>query len=100
MPNVTKRISATFAAMAMATASLAAAPAPPRTGGGGNDLAVGQPCSPWSGGYNGLECCYFPGQGWYYYYDVVGGGFCGGYYQAPEDPSKGPSAEPTEAPGQ
>ena len=99
MPNGRKRmISALASSALMAAASLAATPAPAQTGGDG--YGVGQPCSPWGGGYGGLECCYFPGQGWYYYYDVVGGGYCGGYYQAPEEPTDRPAEEPAQSPGQ
>jgi hypothetical protein len=90
-----------FAASILLAASLAGAPAVAQTGGGTDrEPRPGDPCSPWGGNYTGLECCYFPGQGWYYYFDVVGGGFCGGYYyQTPEKPGDRPAEEPTEPAG-
>ena len=102
MPNGRKRMIASAAAIALAAASLAAAPAPAQTGGG--DYGTPRPgdaCSPWGGNYSGLECCYFPGRGWFYYYDVVGGSYCGGiYYQSPEEAGEHPAEEPTKPAGQ
>jgi hypothetical protein len=91
-----------FAASVLLAASLTATPVSAQTGGGGDDgygYGPGQPCSPWGGNYGYLECCYYPGQGWYYYYNVVGGGDCP-YYQSPDEPADRPSQEPTESPGQ
>ena len=103
MPNGRKRLFAAVACSILMAASMAAAPAPAQTGGDDDAARVGEPCNPIVGGsYNGLECCYYPGQGWYYYYNVIGGGYCsgGGYYQPPEESGDRPADEPTEPAGQ
>ena len=105
MSNKMKRISATFVGIALSLAPIpaGAAPAPATTDVEADNLVQGAPCSPiiGGGGPMGAECCYFPGQGWVWYYNIQGGGTCGGgYYQPPEEPSPRPSDAPTESPGQ
>jgi hypothetical protein len=90
MSNGSRRIPALLSAMAFAASSLIATPAlaqtrPPTHYPGGY---VGEACSPWGGWpYDDfVECCYFPGYGYYLFYNTLGGWtICPGY-QPREEP--------------
>jgi hypothetical protein len=102
MSERTKRSFAVLASSILVAASIAATPASAQTGGGDDGgPRPGDPCNPVVGGYYGpMECCYYPGQGWYYYLNINGGGDCGYvYYQPPETSDDRPSGEPTEPAG-
>lgn len=101
MLKTRRRLSTALAASTLMAASMVGAPAPAQTGGDYDGPRPGDPCNPVVGGYYGpLECCYFAGQGWVYYININGGGYCGGIYQrSPETSDDRPAGDPEEPAG-
>lgn len=98
MRNARNRVSATLAAMMLAVTPLTATPALAQTGSGSDyGNGPGDPCNPRVPG--NFLCCYYPGEGWFYYYELVGPG-CPYTYQAPGEPSDRPADVQTQSPGQ